>query len=464
MAACIKLPRLRKWIGMKNQGYKAFIAVFCITCTTWIGTTAYAAPDAAAIFAAAEKFTVKVRSKIEYPHFDDRKGVFLGAGFIVDRERGWIATNAHVIGRNPSEIKIRFKGGDYLFAKPVYIDDFIDFAVIGIAPDELPTYATAAKIDCGEPPVAGSAVGAFGHPHDLDYSGTRGIVSGRQYKWHRDWVQTDAAINAGNSGGALIDLTTGSVIGMNTAGLSRDRSDGIGFAIPSLHFCAVLDRLGKDLDPNPPIIPLELSLDHERETGINVMRVYSDAGVQWKILEGDRIVGIENPASKYGAFKKLETAADLITTLRGIGEDNPVIIVERSKRKIKIAVEVKRTGYMLEQRYLYFSGATVSKTIFKDDETKNPKGFLLIHDIRDESKARIAGLRAFDLIRSVDGRHFTSIDALKDYLQTRVSKEIIMNVHRRSWSLSSKSTYILKKFEIEGIKLMQAGSSPLSIK
>jgi len=449
---------------MKNQGYKAFIAAFCITCTAWIGTAAYAAPDAAAIFAAAEKFTVKVRSKIEYPHFDDRKGVFLGAGFIVDRERGWIATNAHVIGRNPSEIKIRFKGGDYLFAKPVYIDSFIDFAVIGISPDKIPIYATAAKIDCGEPPVAGSAVGAFGHPHDLDYSGTRGIVSGRQYKWHRDWVQTDAAINAGNSGGALTDLTTGSVIGMNTAGLSRDRSDGIGFAIPSLHFCAVLDRLGKDLDPNPPIIPLELSLDHERETGINVMRVYSDAGVQWKILEGDRIVGIEDPVSKNGAFKQLKTAAALITTLRSVDANDATLIVEREKKKMKVVVQVKRSEPMLDQLYLYFSGVTVSKTIFKDDEIKNPEGFLLIHDIRDESKAEIAGLRAFDLIRSIDGRYFTSIEALKDYIQTRVSKEITMNVHRRSWSVSSKSAYILKKFEIEEIKLMRAGSSTSSTK
>jgi S1-C subfamily serine protease len=113
---------------------------------------------------------------------------------------------------------------------------------------------------------------------------------------------------------------------------------------------------------------------------------------------------------------------------------------------------------------LYFSGATVSKTIFKDDEINNPEGYLLIHDIRDESKAEIAGLKAFDLIRSIDGRHFTSLEALEDYLQTRVSKEITMNVHRRSWSVSSKSTYILKKFEIEEIKLMRAESSTSSTK
>jgi serine protease Do len=450
---------------MKKHLYKVFTAAFTgVACIIWIGTTADAAPDAASIFAAAEKFTVKVRSKIEYPHFEDRKGVFLGAGFIVDRERGWIATNAHVIGRNPSEIKIRFKGGDYLLAKPVYIDEFIDFAVIGIAPDKLPTYATSAKIDCGEPPAAGSAVGAFGHPHNLDYSGTRGIVSGRQYKWHMDWVQTDAAINAGNSGGALIDLTTGSVVGMNTAGLSGDKSDGIGFAIPSFHFCAVLQRLGKNLDPNPPIIPLELSLDHERETGINVMRVYRDADVRWKLLEGDRIVGIVNPTSKNGTFKKLKMEAALITALRSVDADDATLIVERGKKKINVAVQVKRSELMLDQRYLYFSGATVSKTIFKDDEINNPEGYLLIHDIRDESKAEIAGLKAFDLIRSIDGRHFTSLEALEDYLQTRVSKEITMNVHRRSWSVSSKSTYILKKFEIKEIKLMRAGSSASSTK
>jgi len=353
--------------------YRTFIARLMVaTSLSGLATNAIATSDAASIFSLAKTFTVKVRSKIEYPHFEDRKGVFLGAGFIVDRERGWIATNAHVIGRNPSEIKIRFKGGDYLLAKPIYIDDFIDFAVIGIAPDKLPAYATPAKIDCGDPPVAGSAVGAFGHPHNLDYSGTRGIISGRQYKWHMDWIQTDAAINAGNSGGALIDLTTGSVVGMNTAGLSGDKSDGIGFAIPSLHFCAVLQRLYKNRDPNPPIIPLELSLDHERETGINVMRVYRHAGVRWKLLEGDRIVGIVNPNSKNGTFKKLKMAAALITALRSVDADDATLIVEREKKKMKVAVQVKRSNLMLDQRYLYFSGATVSKTIFKDDEIKNP--------------------------------------------------------------------------------------------
>ena len=70
-----------------------------IICSAWGGTTVYATPDAATIFSAAEKFTVKIRSKIEYPHYENSRGIFQGAGFIVNRERGWIATNAHVIGK-----------------------------------------------------------------------------------------------------------------------------------------------------------------------------------------------------------------------------------------------------------------------------------------------------------------------------------------------------------------------------
>ena len=192
------------------------------------------------------------------------------------------------------------------------------------------------------------------------------------------------------------------------------------------------------------------------------MRVYRDAGVQWRLFEGDRIIGIDNPSSKNGSIKKLLTAAGLITKLREINAEMANLVIKRGKTRIKVPVEIKRANLMLDQQYLYFSGATVSKTVFKDDEINNPEGFLLVHDIRHESKAEIARLKAFDLIRSVDGKRFTSVEALDVYLRTRISKDIRINVYRRSWSTNSKSTYILKKFDVEEIRLMRAGMTAAS--
>ena len=78
-------------------------------------------------------------------------------------------------------------------------------------------------MDCGTIPAVGHPVGAFGHPEDLRFTGTRGIISGFTSKFGEDRLQTDAPINPGNSGGPLISLETGKVVGINTDQLARTR-------------------------------------------------------------------------------------------------------------------------------------------------------------------------------------------------------------------------------------------------
>ena len=70
-------------------------------------------------------------------------------------------------------------------------------------------------MDCSDRYLNGMAVAAYGHPHGLSFSASRGIISQLRTYEGDDWVQTDAAINPGNSGGALIDLETGQVVGVN---------------------------------------------------------------------------------------------------------------------------------------------------------------------------------------------------------------------------------------------------------
>ena len=156
----------------------------------------------------------------------------LGSGFIID-PAGYIVTNSHVV-ENAEEIEVAFQDGRTLEADVVGTDPATDIALLRVESDApLPTLAWGDS-DASE---VGDWVIAIGNPFGLGGTVTSGIISARardigagQYD---DFLQTDAAINSGNSGGPLIAMD-GRVIGVNTAIFSRTGgSIGIGFAIPS---------------------------------------------------------------------------------------------------------------------------------------------------------------------------------------------------------------------------------------
>ena len=89
-----------------------------------------------------------------------------------------------------------------------------------------------AELDCESEPGTGHPVGAFGHPWGLDYTGTRGIISGRTAKLGGEMLQTDAPINQGNSGGPLISLLNGKIVGINTAKVNKPRDEDSNLVVP----------------------------------------------------------------------------------------------------------------------------------------------------------------------------------------------------------------------------------------
>ena len=169
----------------------------------------------------------------------ERVGV--GSGVIIS-EDGYIITNNHVIqvqrGQTADEIRVRLSNGTEYIATLVGTDEKTDVAVLKIESEEaLPavTIADSSKLQVGD------VVFAIGNPLDVGLTATQGIVSalGRDSSGilgpgaYENFIQTDAAINLGNSGGALIDAA-GRLIGINTAIVSGSGgSIGIGFAIPS---------------------------------------------------------------------------------------------------------------------------------------------------------------------------------------------------------------------------------------
>jgi serine protease Do/serine protease DegQ len=168
-----------------------------------------------------------------------------GSGVIVDAERGFIVTNAHVI-KNASEITITLVDDLELKAEVVGTDDRSDVAVLKVVEGTLP--AEIALADSAQLQV-GDFVIAIGNPFGLQHTVTSGLVSalgrsGINRDNLEDFIQTDAAINPGNSGGALVSLD-GELVGINSVILSSQGGGniGIGFAIPSNMVRSIMEQL-----------------------------------------------------------------------------------------------------------------------------------------------------------------------------------------------------------------------------
>ena len=171
----------------------------------------------------------------------ERKSAALGSGFIID-EKGIVVTNNHVI-QDAEDIIIRVNGDKEFKAKVIGSDPLSDIAIL-----QLETKEKFIPVKFGDSDKAriGDWVIAIGNPFGLGGTVTSGIISARNrsigLSRYEDYIQTDASINSGNSGGPLFDMN-GDVIGINTAILGRSGSIGIGFSIPSNSAKLVIDQL-----------------------------------------------------------------------------------------------------------------------------------------------------------------------------------------------------------------------------
>ncbi len=177
---------------------------------------------------------------------DSRPTHALGSGFIIDDD-GHVVTNHHVI-ENAGKIKVRLHDGTVFDATVKGSDEKTDVAVLKIEPGD--SELQAVEFGDSDTVRVGDWVLAIGNPFNLSGTVTAGIVSARGRDIHQgsydDFIQTDASINTGNSGGPLFNLD-GKVVGINTAIFTRSGgSVGIGFAVPSRLAMTVIDDLRED--------------------------------------------------------------------------------------------------------------------------------------------------------------------------------------------------------------------------
>ncbi len=169
----------------------------------------------------------------------------LGSGFAVGKN--CIVTNAHVIS-NERNVYVKSYGGEEYQATILGINEFQDIAVLVITGAEF-SYLPIADLSVMN---TGDDIYAIGAPKSMAYTLTKGVISAKErIVGYNTYIQIDAAINEGNSGGPLLN-DSGQVLGMNT--LKMSDSEGIGLAIPENVICDYLNELGIELDSSGNVV------------------------------------------------------------------------------------------------------------------------------------------------------------------------------------------------------------------
>jgi serine protease DegQ len=236
-----------------------------------------------------------------------------GSGVVYDAQRGLIVTNNHVL-ENANDITVSLTDGRKLKAKRVGGDPDFDLAVISVPAEKL----TAIPFGDSRQLEVGDFVLAIGYPGNIGQSVTSGIVSGLHrsnigIEEFENFIQTDAAIYPGNSGGALVDLQ-GDLVGINTAFIGATSSNpGMGFAIPVNMARIVVDQimeggeirrgsLGITLDDPTPDVIRELKISAPRGGAVVIKVDPRSSGARAGLKSGDIVTEIGNRPVRDSAF------------------------------------------------------------------------------------------------------------------------------------------------------------------
>lgn len=348
----------------------------------------------------------------------NREVVLLGSGFIIDGE-GTIVTNYHVI-KNAKDITVTMNDNTYFKAEVLGYDIKTDLAVLKINSSG----RNLSYVEFGDSDKArvGDTVAAIGNPFGLGGSVSKGIISARSRDISigtiNEFIQTDAAINRGNSGGPLFDLN-GNVIGINTAIYSPSESGGnvgIGFAIPSNLAITIIDILktGKKikhgwLGVQVQAITKEFaeSLDLKETKGALVASVVKDSPAEkGGIKAGDILLEFDN--------KKIDRMAQLpqMVSRAGLGKNVQIKLLRQGKEvNIKVMVgELTNDGQdssfeEAKSIYDHVTGLTVSdlpRELLKDSKGNTPTKGVIVVDVDSNSDA-MRSIKKGNIIIQVDG-------------------------------------------------------------
>lgn len=345
----------------------------------------------------------------------------LGSGVIIDAAKGYILTNNHVISQ-ADKISVQLNDGREFDAKLIGGDDQSDIALLQV---QNPSNLTQIAIADSDKLRVGDFAVAVGNPFGLGQTATSGIVSalgrsGLNLEGLENFIQTDASINRGNSGGALLNLN-GELIGINTAILAPGGgSIGIGFAIPSNMAKTLSQQLiqfGEVKRGLLGIKGMEMSADIAKAFRLNVQRgafvseVLPNSGsAKAGVKSGDIIVSLnDKPLSSFAELRSriATTEPGAKVKLGLIREGKPLTVEVTLDKSTSSSASAEQISPALQ-------GATLS-----DGQLKNGTKGITVTTVEKSSPAAQAGLHQDDVIVGVNRTRVQSIAEMRKVLESK---------------------------------------------
>jgi serine protease Do len=382
-------------------------------------------PTSDVILDQANHYTVKIRRVASIGLSEDEGTSASATGFLVDRTRGWILTNAHVASRSPATITVSFKGHKYVPARRVFVDRLTDVAVLEIDKGAIPADAVTADLECIQPPRVGNPVAIFGHPGDLSYTATRGIISSVSWVFPTEIIQSDATINGGNSGGPLIDLSTGKIVGIAAASYrdtDDDHSTAVSFSEPIRPVCQILDLLKAGRDARYRQLPAAYATAEDDDRPI-VATVFDQAS---GLKIGDRVVGINGR-------KDIRNSSDLANRLRGA--DGLVdVIVDREGVEVTLKAATFVMPEVTDNRSIEFSGLVISNQWKLDSAEFQHEGYPVIDFVLPGSPAEMTKAYPSYHLVAINNRTITDLEKLYEFLSSLPAEDEVSLVLKATTS------------------------------
>ncbi|MBN3199396.1 serine endoprotease DegP [Pectobacterium brasiliense] len=354
----------------------------------------------------------------------------LGAGVVINAEKGYVVTNSHVVD-NADKIQVRLSDGRKYDGKVLGKDPRSDIALVQLKDFK---NLTAIKVADSDQLRVGDYTVAIGNPYGLGETATSGIVSalgrsGLNIENYENFIQTDAAINRGNSGGALVNLN-GELVGLNTAILAPDGGNiGIGFAIPSNMVKSVVAQIvefgevkrgelgitGTELNSE---LAQAMKVDAQRGAFVSQVRPKSAAD-EAGIKAGDVIVTLNGKAvSSFSALRaqvgSLPVGSKVALGLLREGKPLTVEVTLQQSNQAQVA-----SGNL----YSGIEGAELSNT--QVDDKKGVK----VDNVKPGSAAAKIGLKKDDIILGVNQQPVQNIGELRKILDSKPAV-LALNVRR----------------------------------
>lgn len=336
-----------------------------------------------------------------------------GSGVIISPD-GYIITNNHVIDR-ASDIEITLNNNKSYKAKLIGTDKETDIALLKIDTEESLPYTTFGDSDEAK---IGEWVLAVGNPFNLTSTVTAGIISAKSRdlsgEQNQSFIQTDAAVNPGNSGGALVNLN-GDLIGINTAIFGNNSFIGYSFAVPSNIARKVVEDIMEFGDVKNGILgvrgtelnsAISENIDVQETEGFYVDSVEDGSGAQKAGLKhGDIIQKIDNIK-----ITKFTDMKGYLKTKRPNDEVNITILRDNKQKQVKVSLS---TPEIFTVEFMDMELRNISNSLKSKLEIKNG---VLIERINNESLKK-TGISQGYYILSINDRDIESIDDINTIKQ-----------------------------------------------